>query len=997
MKKFTLAIFSILVSLFAVAQTVTVTDADLTGDATWTSDNVYLLDGFVYLEEGTLTIEAGTVIKGKADPTSEDNASALIITQGARIEAVGSPTAPIIFTAEFDDVNDPMDLDETDRGLWGGLIILGYGELAFETETSSVEGIPEGEERAVFGGTNDADDSGILKYVSVRHGGAELSPGDEINGVTFGGVGSGTIVEHVEVIANDDDGFEWFGGAVECKYLISAFNKDDAFDYDYGWRGKGQYWFAVQATDEADNAGEHDGAKPDDETPFSKPVIYNATYIGSGVDATTKNSTCIHFRDATGGYYVNSVFTDFANEALEVEDLDAASGVDSRQRMEEGDLVLKNNLFWGFGSGNEWNTGDNGLLRATEGGEDPNATFLVNHLTTNNNTHQDVMLRGIGRTFGANELDPRPLADSPVWSDIADYPEGDEFYTVSSFRGAFGNFNWATNWTAIDFMGYFGSFGSGAEEVVITDSDLSGDAHWTSDNVYLLDGFVYLEEGTLTIDAGTVIKGKAEPTSGDNASALIITTGGMIDAQGTADNPIIFTAEYDDINDVTDLDETDRGLWGGVILLGEGRLGFETETSAIEGIPEGELRAVFGGTNDEDNTGIMTYVSIRHGGAELSPGDEINGLTFGGVGSGTTIENIEVIANDDDGFEWFGGAVECKYLVSAFNKDDAFDYDYGWRGKGQFWFVIQATDEADNAGEHDGAKPDDATPFSQPVIYNATYIGSGIDATTKNSTCLHFRDAAGGTYGNSIFTEFANEALEVEDLEAASGVDSRQRMEDGNLTLANNIWFGFGSGDEFNTGDNGILRATDGGEDLNATFLVDHLTNNNNEIVDPKLKGISRVIASNGLIPQPAEGSMAYYNAAATPADDFFTAVDYRGAFKYDNWAENWTALDTYGYMGEFDVIGINNYSSNDVAALGQNYPNPFRGTTTFDVTLEDNAVVNMYVCDITGKVVQVVISNTMMTEGTHVIPVSGLTPGAYTCILSVEGRTATRKMIVTP
>ncbi len=997
MKKFTLAIFSILVSLFAVSQTVIVTDADLTGDATWTSDNVYLLDGFVYLEEGTLTIEAGTVIKGKADPTTEDNASALIITRGARIEAIGSPTAPIIFTAEYDDVNDPSDLDETDRGLWGGLILLGYGELAFETETSSVEGIPEGEERAVFGGTNDDDDSGILKYVSVRHGGAELSPGDEINGVTFGGVGRGTIVEHVEVIANDDDGFEWFGGAVECKYLISAFNKDDAFDYDFGWRGKGQYWFAVQATDQADNAGEHDGASPDDELPFSKPIIYNATYIGSGIDATTKNSTCIHFRDATGGYYVNSVFTEFANEALEIEDLDAASGVDSRQRMEEGDLVLKNNLFWGFGAGNEFNTGDNGLLRATEGGEDPNATFLVNHLTSNNNTIEDVALRGIGRTAGAMELDPRPLADSPVWSDIADYPEGDEFYTASSFRGAFGNFNWATNWTAIDFYGYFGSFGSGAEEIVITDSDLTGDAHWTSDNVYLLDGFVYLEEGTLTIDAGTVIKGKAEPTSGDNASALIITTGGMIDAQGTADNPIIFTAEFDDINDPADLDETDRGLWGGVILLGEGRLGFETETSSVEGIPEGELRAVYGGTNDADNSGIMTYVSIRHGGAELSPGDEINGLTFGGVGSETTIEHIEVIANDDDGFEWFGGAVECKYLVSAFNKDDGFDYDYGWRGKGQFWFVIQALDQADNAGEHDGAKPDDAAPFSQPVIYNATYIGSGVDADTKNSTCLHFRDNAGGTYGNSIFTEFANEALEIEDLDAASGVDSRERMENGDLTLTNNIWFDFGSGDQLSAAAGGILRATEGGEDPNCDFLISHLTGHNNEIVDPQLRSISRVIASNGLIPQPVEGSVAYTNAGATPADNFFTDVDYRGAFKYDNWAENWTALDEYGYFGEFDVIGINNYASNDVASLAQNYPNPFRNSTSFDVTLENNAVVNMYVCDMAGKVVQVIINNTNMTAGTHTIPVSGLAPGAYTCILSVEGRTASRRMIVTP
>ncbi|MCK9168100.1 MAG: hypothetical protein M0O94_06020, partial [Bacteroidales bacterium] len=128
MKKFTSTILILFVFLASMGQTiVTITDEDLAGDAAWTNDHVYLLNGFVYLEEGTLTIEAGTVVKGMAVPTTGDNASALIITQGARIEAIGTPTAPIIFTAEFDDIEDPADLDETDRGLWGGLILLGYG------------------------------------------------------------------------------------------------------------------------------------------------------------------------------------------------------------------------------------------------------------------------------------------------------------------------------------------------------------------------------------------------------------------------------------------------------------------------------------------------------------------------------------------------------------------------------------------------------------------------------------------------------------------------------------------------------------------------------------------------------------------------------------------------------------------------------------------------------------------------------------------------------
>ena len=540
------------------------------------------------------------------------------------------------------------------------------------------------------------------------------------------------------------------------------------------------------------------------------------------------------------------------------------------------------------------------------------------------------------------------------------------------------------------------SFMAVSETITVTDADLTTSTTWTNDNIYLLDGFVYLEQGTLTIEAGTVIKGKAEPTSGDNASALIITTNAMIDAQGTVDNPIIFTAEYDDVEDPSDLDETDRGLWGGLILLGNGRLAFETETSSVEGIPEGELRAVYGGTDDSHNCGTLKYISIRHGGAELSPGDEINGLTLGGVGSETTIEHIEVFANNDDGFEWFGGTVECKWLVSAFNKDDGFDYDFGWRGKGQFWFVIQATDEADNAGEHDGAKPDDATPFSKPVIYNATYIGSGINAETKNSTCLHFRDAAAGTYANSIFTEFANEALEIEDLPAGSGVDSRQRMEDGDLVLANNMWWGFGSGDEFNAGTNGILRATEGGDDAECSFLITHLTNHDNEIADPHFKSISRVMGSNALVPQPVDGSLAYYGAASVPDDNFFSQVDYKGAFKYENWAAGWTALDSYGYFGSFDVMGVDDFTNPNIASLSQNYPNPFSHSTYFDITLTKDVAVDMVVYDMTGKVIKVVLDAEKMTAGTQQVTISGLTPGVYSCMLTVDGVTNTRRMIVT-
>ncbi len=543
------------------------------------------------------------------------------------------------------------------------------------------------------------------------------------------------------------------------------------------------------------------------------------------------------------------------------------------------------------------------------------------------------------------------------------------------------------NFTLLVFLLLVVIISNSQNVITVTDASLTDNAHWTADNIYLLDGFVFLEEGTLTIDAGTVIKGKETPTSGDNASALIITTGAKINAVGTADNPIIFTAESDDLTDPDDLDVTDRGLWGGVILLGKGKLGFNTETAQIEGIESTEPRAKFGGQDDDDDSGIMKYVSIRHGGAELSPGDEINGLTFGGVGSKTVIEHIEVIANDDDGYEWFGGKVNCKWLISAFNKDDGFDYDFGWRGNGQFWFLIQGTDKADNGGEHDGAKDDDRTPYSKPTIYNATYIGSGKTASgadLKNSTGILFRDNAAGMYANSIITDFANDALEVEDL--AAGVDSRNQMETGELVLKNNIWFGFGAGSTWDD----VIRPTQDGGDI--SFVKTHLETNQNTIaVDPMLRGISRT-TDNGLDPRPKNESPAWSNLATYPSDAFFTNVNYKGAFGKENWAGKWTALAAMGIIGDINTAAVTLEKGS--INLKQNYPNPFTEYTTIEYTLPVSSKTNLSIIDITGKVVKTVVDKNQLA-GTYQENVSGLQKGIYFYQLVAGGKRVIKKMIV--
>src|SRR5690606_33449452 len=186
---------------------------------------------------------------------------------------------------------------------------------------------------------------------SIRHGGARIAPDNEINGLTLGGVGRGTTIEYVEVLANQDDGFEWFGGTVDTRYLVAAFCGDDAFDYDEGFRGKGQFWFAIQADDDAGSGGEFDGGTtPEDGQPYAIPVIHNLTLIGSGAGGTTaSNDFAMNIRDNAGGKFYNSIFTDFFGRAVQVEDL--ASGEDSWSRLQADELVLQNNLFWGFGAG----------------------------------------------------------------------------------------------------------------------------------------------------------------------------------------------------------------------------------------------------------------------------------------------------------------------------------------------------------------------------------------------------------------------------------------------------------------------------------------------------------------------------------------------------------------------------------------------------------------------------------------------------------------------
>jgi hypothetical protein len=870
MKRF-IALLMLPAALFAAKPVVNVTDADIeAGDTvTWTSDNIYTLDRFVFVEEGAvLKIEAGTVVKGK--PGQEANASALIIARGGKIYAEGTKTDPILFTSASDAVETSTEapqLPKNTRGLWGGVILLGKATINTTAGEGQIEGIPSTNPKGAYGGDDDEDNSGVMRFVSIRFGGTNIGEANEINGLTMGAVGNKTTIEFIEVMNNADDGFEWFGGTVNCAYLVSAFNGDDAFDYDEGWRGRGQYWFAIQRDDgngEGDRAGEHDGGTdPEDGTPYAIPVISNVTYIGKGIDG---GNNTFKIRDNAGGKYYNSVFYDWG-KGIDIEDQDGTAE-DSRKRLEAGDIVFSHNIWYNIGS-------DNDIYGATQ--------WISSVLEPLSNKTIDPELAMIDRNQD-EKLDPRPQAGSPaldaanattVDADI----DASEWIQPTNYCGAFSQYDlWIRDWTSIFAMGYVAPRAGGIVEVTDADIEAGDTVTWTDENTYLLKGFVFVEEGAvLNINQGTVIKGA--PGQGANASALIIARGGKINAVGTPQEPIIFTAEADDLSGTLPLSV--RGLWGGVILLGKAKINTTAGEGQIEGIPVTNPKGAYGGSKDDDNSGTMQYVSIRHGGTNIGEANEINGLTMGAVGSKTTIEYIEVYNNADDGFEWFGGTVNCKYLIAAFNGDDAFDYDEGWRGKGQFWFCIQRDDgngEGDRAGEHDGGTdPEDGTPYAIPTIYNVTYIGKGTDG---GNNIFKIRDNAGGMYHNSIFGWFGK-GIDIEDQDGTTE-DSRKRLEEGDLVFKNNLFWKIGADDDLS-----------GGEAWIQTMLDD----NTNEVENPELVSIGREDDGN-LDPRPEVGGNAYMDLAEYPADDsFFDEVTYKGAFGDVNWAAYWTKLSTGGFF----------------------------------------------------------------------------------------------------
>ena len=279
--------------------------SNITENTTWYSDSIYILGGRISVVSGAeLTIQPGCIIKG--DAGSGASATALVIARGGKLHAVGTANAPIIFTSIVDSIQPGMiaspNLDPTVRGLWGGLIVLGNAPISATAQTIQIEGIPTSDPNGLYGGTDTLDNSGELAYISIRHGGANIGSGNEINGLTLGGVGKGTLINHIEVVANQDDGIEIFGGTVDASNLVVWGQGDDAIDLDQGYSGTINNFVTV-GEENSDHALEIDGGEGSWDGYF---------YMWAGTLLGNDTAQC-HFRDGASGFI--SITGDYNAEA----------------------------------------------------------------------------------------------------------------------------------------------------------------------------------------------------------------------------------------------------------------------------------------------------------------------------------------------------------------------------------------------------------------------------------------------------------------------------------------------------------------------------------------------------------------------------------------------------------------------------------------------------------------------------------------------------------
>ncbi|MGH9239015.1 MAG: hypothetical protein ACRD3G_13325 [Vicinamibacterales bacterium] len=315
------------VNVPGIDKPVIVVSGEITETQNFANTNYYVLRGAVFVRDGgTLNIQAGTWVIGESGSTGT-----LIIERGGKLNAVGTPTQPIVFTSD-------QAPGTRSRGDWGGLIINGRAPVNLE----GGEGAGEGD-TGVYGGTDPNDSSGVLKYVRVEFSGIEFSPDNELNGIAFQGVGKGTQVDFVQAHMSRDDAIEFFGGTVDMKHAVMSNAADDSLDWTFGWNGRVQFAAIHQRGDDADNAIEADNNEFNNNAlPRSNPQVYNITICGDPAGIASEVQRGANLRRGTAFTIRNFLMTGM-RQGFQIE----TSNTDTTGQVNNGTSQMGAGVSWG--------------------------------------------------------------------------------------------------------------------------------------------------------------------------------------------------------------------------------------------------------------------------------------------------------------------------------------------------------------------------------------------------------------------------------------------------------------------------------------------------------------------------------------------------------------------------------------------------------------------------------------------------------------------------
>jgi hypothetical protein len=520
----------------------------------------------------------------------------------------------------------------------------------------------------------------------------------------------------------------------------------------------------------------------------------------------------------------------------------------------------------------------------------------------------------------------------------------------------------------------------------VLEGNINADRTLTANKKYLLRGFVNVNSpATLTIEPGTLIYGE-ESSKG----ALIINRGAKIIANGTKERPIVMTSQKT-------IGQRGPGDWGGLIIAGRASINVPGGVATLEG---GTNTQYGGGAtpDDNDNSGILRYFRLEFSGIPFQPDNEINGITLGGVGRGTTIEYVQVSFNGDDSWEWFGGTVNAKHIISYAAVDDDFDTDTGFSGNIQYAFSMRDPNLADISGSN-GFESDNATndaagatalPRTRATFSNVTLVGPKATPTTQINNLFRNgqqirRGSHVSTY-NSLILGWPTNGILVD------GDPTNTAASNGDMEVRNTIIAGAATAVNANraaiipNGNNWFLAEGKGNQVL--------VNNTDMMLIDPfNLKNPD---------PRPMPNSPAATGASFTVArinNDFFDKVTFRGAFSptESRWDAGWAEYDPqnadYSKGVPTSLDGESALPTEFV--LEQNYPNPFNPTTTISFILPTTQQVSLNVYDITGRQVATLMNNERRPAGQNsaVFNAAGLSSGVYFYILQAGNNRLTQKM----